>query len=377
MRIAVIGHPLAAEENRLAFRGWKDAHVDLILPRTWKARSLGHVYRAPEDRGAAGAAGTAAPGEPALHPLPTFLTGRNSLFMWSGLGPLLRRLEPDVIYCWEEPWCLATRQVLRLARALKVPVVFYTAENRPKRLPWPFRALLRAAFRECPACVAPTEEIAGRVRAWGYAGKVFVIPLWIRPRRFLRAGAAERRLGYVGRLIPLKRVDLLVRALALMEGYSLRIIGDGPERARLEALAQGLGIRAQVDFRGHIDNGELERGLEGVSLLVMPTAENARQAEQFGKAAVEGVSCGLPVLASRTGNLAALAGVFPTLSALDLDSPERMAEAVAGVFRDFPAEASLAASRRRAEETYGPQAAARRLQAAFAEVLSLQGDPAP
>jgi glycosyltransferase involved in cell wall biosynthesis len=371
-RIAVIGHPLAAEENRLAFRGWTDHHVDLIVPKVWNARSLGHVYRAGTD---GPPAVPALSGEAAVHPLGALGGGRNSLFLWSGLGPLLRRLKPDLIYCWEEPWCLSTWQVIRLARGLGIPVVFYTAENRPKRLPWPFRILLRAAFRACPACVAPTPEIAARVRAWGYPGKVHVIPLWIRPRRSLTARAEDQCIAFVGRLIPLKRVDLVIETLALLPGFRLRIIGDGPERWRLAELVQDLGLEARVDFRGHIDNGDLELGLEGASMVILPTSENARQAEQFGKAAIEGVSCGLPVLASRTGNLASLAGQFPTLCALDLDSPAQMADAVAGMFRDFPSDASLAESRRRAEEQYGPAAAARRLEAAFASLMKPDGEP--
>jgi glycosyltransferase involved in cell wall biosynthesis len=169
-------------------------------------------------------------------------------------------------------------------------------------------------------------------------------------------------------LIPLKRVDLLVESMPLLPGFSLRIIGDGPERWKLAELVRDLGLQSRVDFRGHIDNGSLEDGLEGASLVVMPTGENPRQAEQFGKAAIEGVSCGLPVLASRTGNLASLALLFPTLSALDLDSPQQMAQAVAGMFRSFPPEAALEESRRLAEETYGPAAAAQRLEAAFAAI---------
>jgi glycosyltransferase involved in cell wall biosynthesis len=361
-RILVIGHPLAAEENRLAFRGWEGFQVDLVAPRVWKARSLGHAYRLREARPGGN-------GEPGLHPLATLASGRNSLFLWVGLGPLLNRLNPDIIYCWEEPWCLSTWQVERFARGLRIPLVFYTAENRPKRLPWPFASLMRSAFAAYRACIAPTAEIAARIKSAGFAGSIRVVPLWIRNRRPLHASPSGRRLAYVGRLIPLKRVDMLVESLALLPGHHLRIIGDGPEKARLAALARDLGVAPRVEFRGHVPNESLESALEGASLLVMPTAENPRQAEQFGKAAVEAVSCGLPVLASRTGNLASLAEAFPTLTAADLDSPAALAEAVTAVFREYPSQAALDRARKSAEETYGPGAAARRLEAAFAEAL--------
>lgn len=356
-RYAVIGHSLAAEENRLAFEGWH-GRVDLIVPRGWKARSLGHAYPPI-------AASGAAPGRPAVHVLPVLLSGRNSLFLWVGLGRLLARLRPDAIYCWEEPWCLATRQVAARARALGIPFWFFTAENRPKALPWPFPALARATFSEAAGCIAPTAAIAARAREWGYAGPIAVVPLWIRQRRALAAAPETRVLAYVGRLIPLKRVHLILEALALLPGFRLRIVGDGPERGRLETLARARGLEERAEFLGHVPNARLEGALEGASLLILPTAENARQAEQFGKAALEGVTLGLPVLTSKGGNLAGLAAAFPTLAARELDTPAAMAEAVRSVFAAYPDRGKLDAARMRADAEYGPAAAARGLENAF------------
>jgi glycosyltransferase involved in cell wall biosynthesis len=302
-----------------------------------------------------------------LHVLPVLGSGRNSLFLWIGLGRLLARLRPDAIYCWEEPWCLATRQVAAQARSLGIPFLFYTAENRPKSLPWPFPALARATFAEAAGCIAPTSAIAARAREWGYAGPIAVVPLWIRSRRPLAARPETRLLAYVGRLIPLKRVDLIVEALAALPGFSLRVAGDGPERERLETLARQRGLAGRAEFLGHVPNADLERALDGCALLILPTGENSRQAEQFGKAALEGVTLGLPVLASKGGNLAALAAAFPTIAARDLDTASAMAEAVRSVFAAYPDREALDAARGRAEAEYGPAAAARGLEAALAD----------
>jgi glycosyltransferase involved in cell wall biosynthesis len=358
VRLAVVGHPLAAEENRMAFRGWKDFQIDLVAPEKWKARSLGHTYEARSDG--------------ALHALPVLASGSNSLFTWRGIAPLLAKLKPDLLYCWEEPWCLSALQLAGLAKRRGIPLVFYTAENRAKHLPWPFDAAMRKVFAAARACVAPTEEIAAVIRAAGYGGEILTVPLWIRARRKVRADPAQRTLAFVGRLIPLKRVDLLIEALALLPDHRLRIIGDGPERKRLEAMARDLGVAGRADFLGHVDNGDLESRLDGTSLLVLPTGENARQAEQFGKAALEGVSCGLPVLASRTGNLARLAEILPTLAARDLGSPGLMAAAVTDLLRAYPSAQALEEGRRRVEETFGAPAAARGLEAAFGALLGVR-----
>jgi glycosyltransferase involved in cell wall biosynthesis len=367
-RLAVIGHPLAAEENRLAFRGWESHRVDLIAPRAWQARSLGHAYRA-------SASADVSPDSSPIHFLPVLASGRNSLFLWIGLGRLLARLRPDAIYCWEEPWCLATRQVAAHARALGIPFAFYTAENRPKRLPWPFPALLRSTFAEAAGCIVPTSANAERARAWGYAGSVSVVPLWIRPRGPVAADPAARRIAYVGRLIPLKRVDLILEALALLPGFRLCVAGDGPERARLEALARARGLAERAEFLGHVPNAGLEKALAGSSLLILPTGENARQAEQFGKAALEGVTLGLPVLTSRGGNLAELAAAFPTIVARDLDTPRALAEAVRALFAAYPDRESLEAAKAKAEAEYGPASAARGLESALAALTDPERKP--
>jgi glycosyltransferase involved in cell wall biosynthesis len=320
-RVTIIGHPLAAEENRLAFQGWQSMRVDLVLPKVWKAHSLGtdYLYKnsGSEKRGKESL--------PNVYPLAVFAGGRNSLFFWIGLGALLKELHPDLIYCWEEPWCISTWQVSVLAKNLGIPLVFYSAENRPKRLPWPFTRIQTSTFFKYQACIVPTKEISARIQATGFTKRIFEIPLWIRPRRLLKIKSENKCIAYVGRLISLKRVHLLIECMELLPQFRLIIIGDGPERINLVALARKLRVQDRVKFLGHLDNANLEAGLEGSSLLVLPTGENLRQAEQFGKAALEGVSCGLPVLTSRTGNLSFLAERIKTMAACDIDSAKQMA----------------------------------------------------
>ncbi len=364
-RLAVVGHPLAAVENRAAFAEWSTFDVSLIVPKVWKARSLGVTYQCSDSGSGSPAVNNAA----GLYSRPVLGSGYNSFFLWIGLDHLLRKLKPEIIYCWEEPWCLSTWQVSRIARNLGVPLVFYSAENRSKHLPWPFTWLQRQAFRSYTSCIVPTQEVSARIMEAGYTGTVQVIPLWIRLRRQLDANSDTRRLAYVGRLIPLKRVHLLVQSLCLLQGFQLRIIGDGPERSNLEWLAHNLCVADRIEFCGYIHNSDLEKSLEGVALLILPTAENARQAEQFGKAALEGIACGLPVLASRTGNLATLSQSLPTLVAVNLDSAEQMAGAVNGIWNNFPSQENLNQARDQVQKKYSASAVGHSLEAAFASLL--------
>jgi glycosyltransferase involved in cell wall biosynthesis len=124
--------------------------------------------------------------------------------------------------------------------------------------------------------------------------------------RFERGGAARTRpagaplrVAFVGRLIPLKVVDLLLAALArhgARHASELDVLGDGEERPRLEALARELGIAERVRFHGFVPQPRVARALREVDVLVLPSIH-----ECGGAVVLEAMAMGLPVIAARWG----------------------------------------------------------------------------
>jgi glycosyltransferase involved in cell wall biosynthesis len=103
-------------------------------------------------------------------------------------------------------------------------------------------------------------------------------------------------LVYTGRLLEHKRLDLLLRALprlaAARPGPLLTVFGEGPDRPRLERLAQELGVAERVRFRGHVaGSDEVWRELGGARIAVQPSAR-----EGFGLFPLEAMAAGLPVV---------------------------------------------------------------------------------
>ncbi|MGZ4185235.1 MAG: glycosyltransferase family 4 protein [Solirubrobacteraceae bacterium] len=121
----------------------------------------------------------------------------------------------------------------------------------------------------------------------------YVLPHVI--RRFARESAAAegRHALVVARLAPEKGVDVAIEACRLA-GIPLVVAGDGPERARLTAMAG-----PDVTFAGRVDDHELERLRRQAVIALVPS----RSGETFGLAAAEAMATGLPVLASRVGAL--------------------------------------------------------------------------
>ena len=241
---------------------------------------------------------------------------------------------PHLCYCYTPPRFLWGYQraldVRRLNPAARLAL--RVAEQQLRR--WD-----RDAARRANAVVAISGEVAERVRrCYGRDAPVVYPPLdtaWLG-----LAATQERPTGdyflIVGRLLSYKRVDLAVRAFNRL-GWPLVVIGEGPERARLERLA-----RPNVRFLGRQPDAVVADYLAGCRAFVFPGRED------FGLAPLEALACGRPVVAYAAG------GVL-----------EFMEDGVTGVtFPDQSVDALAGALERVAAQWYDP-AACRAVAARF------------
>ncbi|MDG6996866.1 MAG: glycosyltransferase family 4 protein [Nitrososphaerota archaeon] len=107
-------------------------------------------------------------------------------------------------------------------------------------------------------------------------------------------------IGFIGRLVDQKGVDILIKATARLVKRGLEVhlvvLGDGPDRQELEHLASALGISDSVLFMGF--HKDVFNYLRCFDIVAVPS-----RYEPFGIAAVEAMACGRPVVASRVGGL--------------------------------------------------------------------------
>ena len=121
--------------------------------------------------------------------------------------------------------------------------------------------------------------------------------------RLLPNVARDKSLVFVGRLVSDKGVDLLLRALKLLQNEKLfpdlTIVGAGPEEQNLRKLASELALDRQITFAGQKSGADLAEILNQHRILVVPS----RWAEPFGIVALEGIACGCVVVGSQNGGL--------------------------------------------------------------------------
>lgn len=120
------------------------------------------------------------------------------------------------------------------------------------------------------------------------------VPYEKRVRARLGVDASEKVLAHVSNFRPVKRVSDVVRVFAKIReemAAKLLLVGDGPERANVEALVRELGLDRQVYFLGKQEStAEI---LQSADLFLLPSNN-----ESFGLAALEAMACGVPVVAS-------------------------------------------------------------------------------
>ncbi len=136
----------------------------------------------------------------------------------------------------------------------------------------------RSTYRHATAIVAASSQTYSEFAA--YRDKLFFVPEpGIGPSSCTNDArnptpGSKLKLIFVGGLVPRKACDLALRAAAplLRNGLaSFTVIGDGPERGRLEELAETLGIEEEVLFRGWLSHQEVFQGMRSADVFLFPT----------------------------------------------------------------------------------------------------------
>ncbi len=162
------------------------------------------------------------------------------------------------------------------------------------------RMLRDLAVRHADHIVCPSGFLRDLVVGWGVPGdRVTVLPNPAPRIDGLPAPAAgDGGLVFAGRLTHQKDLDVALGAVARVDAARLDVIGDGPERARLEATARSLGLDDRVRFFGALPREQALAHVRAADAVVLSSAW-----ENFPHGVVEALALGTPVIATRVGGV--------------------------------------------------------------------------
>ena len=212
-----------------------------------------------------------------------------------------------------------------------------------------------AALQEQVQAALATICVSDPVRDWVIARtegtRVFTVPNGVNVHRITPQPESPGApvVTFVGTLKPWHGVDVLLRARAQAhKDWQLRIIGDGPMRAELDDLARSLGI--DVDFRGAVAPDVIPQHMAGTAIGVAPYPAMDTDSDQYFSPlkVYEYMAAGLPVVASRVGQLPEIMGESAYL--VPPSDPEALAEALDALVANPVERARVGSDNRRQAE---------------------------
>ena len=319
-------------------------HVDVVSPIPWVDLVKGHrrgvrvaIYKRLDDPAGFG-----------IHYVPFFYTPKvlrrwYGEFYWASIAGTARSLIRThraelIIGYWAYPDGEAAVRIGRLSRAPSCVIiggsdVLLMTRQRSKQ------RRVQEVLKATDAVITVNDDLQDAVVRLGIrADKVHVWRQGIDCGRF-RPGSrllARQRVGiparesallWVGRMHPVKGLDVLLESLALVQSRGvdchLYLVGDGPLRRELVSQAEALGITARVRFVGPKLHDELPDWYRAADLTVLPS-----RSEGLPNVLRESLACGTPFVASNVGGISEIADPGSSLL-VPPEDPASLADAIA------------------------------------------------
>lgn len=260
------------------------------------------------------------------------------------------------------------------AKRAGVPVVINTQHGRGCGNSWKARLQFRLANRVTDRVIGVSEDAARLCQADDPRSADRIVPLWngIDVERFDFRGPAMKPVAIsVARLSPEKDFSTLLRAVWILikdrPEFRLRIVGNGPDRPKLEALAADLNLTNHVQFLG--ERNDVADLLPEAGFFV-----SSSRTEGISLTILEAMAVGLPVVTTRVGGNPEIVVDCGTGRLVDADSPEQLALAMRDMLNDmdaWPAMSQLA--RQRIERHFNVRNMVRDYEALYTELLRSKG----
>jgi glycosyltransferase involved in cell wall biosynthesis len=271
----------------------------------------------------------------------------NRGFYRSGVIRALRASKPEVVFLMEEPFSVFALEVLAARQMVvpNVPVVFFTWNNlsltefdyRPSVF---YRNVAKRTLPRMQYALTANSDGVDVLRRAGFDRPIKVVGYGVDTTAYSEDRGAEARairdslgidradtvIGYVGRILEMKGLDLLIDAVSQVRSRhakaKLLLVGSGEFESELKARAKSAGVDDILRHVSVVPHKQVPAYMQAMDILVLPSRRVKMWAEQFGRVLVEGMASGRIVIGSTSGAIPEVIGdagfVFRENDALDL-----------------------------------------------------------
>ena len=318
IRILFISHAYVVGVNQGKLQAIAEtgkADVGLLAPSNWKAREWNRVLEVEKPYP-----------KIKIYTASVLFPGRGGAHIYAPwkIWQVLNDFRPDVIQVEEEVFSLCALELAVWSKFTGKPLVVFGWENMDRTLPTVRRWVRQFVMNTAQLILSGNHDGGHLLRQWGYSGLMEVMPqMGVDTRLFSprshQSKNKEFHIGFLGRLVPEKGIDILFAAARQLreQGLNCRIIlcgsGSGEEALRQEAQKQQ--VTDLVIWQGVVRHEKAPEEISKFDVLVLPSRTATTWKEQFGHVLIEAMAMGVPVIGSNSGEIPNVIGrpdlVFP------------------------------------------------------------------
>ncbi len=290
---------------------------------------------------------------------------------WVKICLKIRKIKPDIFHAQS---LLCGIPALATKNFLKIPYVIW-GQGSDIYLPGRFtRITSKPILQNADAVLALTENMKQKMREI-YDREISIVPNGIDLERFKISPESKKKdstktIIFVGRLHPVKGVQYLIEAMAIVHQESpevkLILVGDGEERELLENLTDSLGIRECVEFAGRVPHERVQDYMNQAEVFVLPSLS-----EGFPVTILEAMACGLPIVATQVGGVPDVIKNGVNGYLVKAKDPNETVEALLKLLQDAQLRATISKTNKQKVDEYSWGRVALALEKIYRESIEL------
>ncbi len=329
LRVLFVSHTYVVGVNQGKLKAIADTgevELALLAPSNWRAtewnRTLELETPFPEIR---------------IYSASVWFTGRVGAHIYHPwkIWQVINDFKPDLIQVEEEIFSLCAFEVSLWAKLYHKPMVVFGWENQLRSLSVFRRWIRNMVMSSTNLYLAGNQDGAAVMRSWNYQGPVEIMPQMGVDTDLFAPSARNHQnrlnIGFLGRLVPEKGLDILFAAVSQLKRQDLSckitICGSGLSEADLRQEAEKQGITDLITWKGAVRHEVAPMELAKFDVLVLPSRSVATWKEQFGHVIIEAMAMGIPVIGSSCGEIPHV------IACEDLIFPESDSTALAAILK--------------------------------------------
>lgn len=246
------------------------------------------------------------------HPGKVFMLKNRMFHFYYDVKKFFKEINPDIVHIEEIPFNIVCWQFIRQAKKMQKKVLFFTWENIRRKLNPLYVYFYKYSIKNSDCAIAGNEEGKEILKELGFNKEIYVMPQYginmedFKPKENLLPENGKRyKLAFVGRVVPEKGIEILLKAIKDIKNVELVIAGKGSydyeNKIKKQIIENNLGDR--VEFKGYISWKEIPDFLNGVHIVVLPSITTEIWKEQFGRILIEAFAAKVAVIGSSSGEI--------------------------------------------------------------------------